>query len=87
MMYWRDDHDQDYSFGTASIRDTFDKTVPIMIEFETLEILPGVPQEIKLIIPLNDLDSQRPTTLFTKWTFELGSNRSYSIEVNFTISW
>ena len=86
-MFWRDERETGFSFGTASIVDTFDKIVPIRIEYETIEILPRVPQNIVLIIPIRELNSARPTTIFTRWVVELGDNRNYDVEVNFTISW
>ena len=49
-------------YGTASINDTFDKSVPIKLEVSNNEVTPGVEQTVNFIIPLNDLDVQKPTT-------------------------
>lgn len=73
-------------FGTASINDTFAKKVPLKIEYNNQEVKANEQQEITLVIPVKDLDVNKPTTLYTKLSIEK-NNVYQEISVNFTISW
>lgn len=73
-------------FGTASISDTFDKTVPFQYEYETSTVEKGVYQDLTLRIPITDLDVQRPTTLYCQLSvFVAGQQQRINLE--FDISW
>ena len=78
---WKND-----GYGTASINDTFDKSIPIDLEVSSIDVTPGVEQTVNFIIPLSDLDVQKPTTLYTLLSIERNGNFE-QITVNFTISW
>ena len=86
-MKWNDRYNNGNSFGSASLSELFDKTVPIQIEYENLNIIAGESQDITVRVPLSNLSESRPTNLFTKLNVELGSNRNYDVLVNFTMSW
>lgn len=73
-------------FGTASINDTFSKTVPIDYEYENSTVQKGVYQELTIRVPITDLDVQRPTTLYCQLaTYVAG--RQQNIQLEFDISW
>ena len=77
---------KDGGFGTASINDTFAKKVPLSIKYINQEVKAKEQQSITLVIPVKDLDVNKPTTLYTKLSIE--KNNVYEeISVNFTISW
>lgn len=78
---WKSD-----GYGTASINDTFDKSVPIDLKISNSEVSPGVEQEVTFVIPLNDLNVKKPTSLYTLLSIERNGIFE-QIEVNFTISW
>ena len=77
---------KDNGFGTASVNDTFDKTVPLKINIDNSNVQSGINQEFTLVIPINDLDVQKPTTLYTLLCIERNGKQE-DIRVNFTISW
>ena len=75
-------------YGTASISDTFDKVVPITVEYEHEEMKKGEPQEITIIIPLQNLDVNRPTTISSKLEMYYGNNKTEeAVRIDFTFSW
>ena len=76
-------------YGTACINDTFDKAVPIQVEYEKEEIRKGETQHVILKIPVNDLDVKKPTTLSVKVEMYRGKQKSTeeAIRLDFTISW
>ena len=77
---------KDEGFGTASINDTFDKKVPVKINYNHKDVNAYEEQEVELVISVNDLNVKKPTTLYTRLAIE--RNGKYSeISVNFTISW
>lgn len=73
-------------FGEASILDTFSKKVPIRINIDNENVKSGVKQEIELLIPVNDLDVKKPTTLYTHLSI-IRNGKDEEISVNFSISW
>jgi len=78
---WKDD-----GYGTASINDTFSKSVPLDLEVSNNHVEAGVEQTVTFVIPVNDLDVKKPTTLYTLLSIERNGVFE-QIKVNFTISW
>ncbi|MDE5994560.1 MAG: zinc-ribbon domain-containing protein [Oscillospiraceae bacterium] len=77
---------QHRGFGVASIRDSFDKTVPIKYDYEKSTVEKGVYQKLTLRIPVTDLEVQRPTTLYCQLSvFVAGQQQRINLE--FDISW
>lgn len=73
-------------FGTASINDTFDKTVPIEYEYENSTVTKGEYQNITIRIPVTDLEDQRPTTLYLRLASYIGGVQE-DIALEISISW
>lgn len=72
-------------FGTASINDTFDKTVPLEYEYEKATVVKGEYQKVTIRIPLADLDEQRPTTIYLRLaTYVAGRNEDVRLELDMT---
>lgn len=72
-------------FGTASINDTFDKTVPLKYEYEKATVVKGEYQKITIRIPLADLEEQRPTTIYLRLaTYIAGRNENIKLELDMT---
>lgn len=74
-------------FGTASINDRFDKTVPVSIEFSNQEVAANVKQKITLKVSTKDLDVKKPTTLYMNLVGLDNNSNDINIRINFTISW
>jgi len=51
-------------YGRASISDTFDKVVPLVVETEDKILDPKDFEKLRIKIPVGDLDVQKPTTLY-----------------------
>lgn len=66
-------------FGTASVTDTFDKTVPIRMEST------GDGRYL-ISVPLADLDVKKPTTLSLKLSVFVNNNPE-NVRIDFSISW
>lgn len=73
-------------FGTASINDTFNKTVPIEYEYENSNVTMGEYQNITIRIPISDLDVQKPTTLYCRLATYIGGMQK-DIQLEFDIAW
>lgn len=73
-------------FGTASITDTYDKTVPFQYEYEQSTVTRGEYQSLLLRIPVTDLDVQKPTTLYLQSAVYVNGKQDL-IKLNFAISW
>ncbi len=73
-------------FGTASITDTYDKSVPIKYEYDSSTVKMGEYQNITIQVPLSDLDNQRPTTLHCRLATYVGGVQK-NIELVFYITW
>lgn len=75
-------------YGTASVTDKFDKVVPIRMGYEEEQIKKGETQKITLLIPTEDLDTKKPTTLSVKLELYRGSQKKETqIRMDFTIAW
>lgn len=73
-------------FGSASITDTYDKVVPIKYEYEKSTVTKGEYQNITIRVPLQDLNVQKPTTLYCKLAIYYAGNHK-DINLEFNISW
>ena len=74
-------------FGTASINDTFDKTVPIKVIYDSKKVAnDGSITYFKVKIPLSDLGVQKPTNIYVEFDFLVGGEREV-FEAGFDLSW
>jgi hypothetical protein len=82
---WKDEYDSGAGFGQASIRDTFDKAVPIEILYDKKKSSYGQKQKLKVEVPLSDLDVDRPTTVYLQLVaFVNGTERQIKLTLNMT---
>jgi hypothetical protein len=83
---WWDPNKSGSGFGEASVTDTFDKTVPLEIEWQRQSNANGEAQLITLKVPVDNLDVQKPTTMFLRLFAEV--NGVYDeIGMDLTFSW
>ena len=74
-------------FGTASITDTFDKTVPIKLIYDSKYVNnKGEATEFELKIPLTDLGVQKPTNINVEFDF-LVNNERQTFKASFDLTW
>ena len=74
-------------FGTASINDTFDKTVPIKIIYDSKKVdNNGGKTSFTAKIPLSDLGVQKPTNINLKFDFLVNGERK-TFKAGFDITW
>ena len=74
-------------FGTASINDTFDKTVPIKVNYDSKEVdNKGGRTWFDVKIPLSDLGIQKPTNIYIKFDFLVDGERE-NFEAGFDLTW
>ena len=82
---WKDDQQNGYGFGLASITDTFDKTVPLTINWGRQYSSFGQSQDLEVVIPLTDLDIQKPTNLYMKlFAYIDGSDEEVKLDLSVT---
>ena len=62
LEYFEDNGNAGY--GRASISDTFDKVVPVIVETEDKVLDPEDFEKLRIKIPVGDLDVKKPTTLY-----------------------
>ena len=75
------------NFGTASINDTFDKTVPIEIIYEDKNVNnKGERTYFTAKIPLSDLGVQKPTNIYLQFDFLVNGVRQ-TFRAGFDLSW
>jgi hypothetical protein len=74
-------------YGTAAIRDTFDKVVPFDYSYGKEDIKKGETQKIVLRIPVRDLDVQKPTTLSVKIELYRNQKTEDRLRMDFTFAW
>ena len=73
--------------GTASINDTFDKTVPIIIIYDAKTVdNNGGKTCFTAQIPLSDLGIQRPTNINIKFDFLVDGERK-NFQASFDLTW
>jgi cold shock CspA family protein len=83
---WWDPNKNGNGFGQASITDTFNKKVPLDIKWQRQSSAKGQAQLIEIKVPINDLDVQKPTTMYLRLFAEI--NGVYQeIGVDLTFSW
>lgn len=74
-------------FGTASINDTFDKTVPIKVIYNSKTVdNKGGKTSFTVKIPLNDLGVQKPTNINIKFDFLVNGERE-TFQAGFDMTW
>ena len=74
-------------FGTASINDTFDKTVPIDVIYDSKNVdNNGGKTSFTVKIPLSDLGVQKPTNINIKFDFVVDGDRE-TFTAGFDLSW
>lgn len=74
-------------FGTASINDTFDKTVPIEIIYDSKAVdNKGGKTSFEAKIPLSDLGVQKPTNINLRFDFLVNDKRE-TFQAAFDITW
>ena len=74
-------------FGTASISDTFDKTVPIKLIYDSAVVNnSGETTEFELKIPLTDLGVQKPTNIYVDFDFLVNEKRE-TFKAGFNLTW
>ena len=83
---WRDDNNTGEGFGNASITDTFDKSVPLRIIYDTQSSNSGEAQSLVFKIPVTDLEVQRPTTVYLE-LYATVNGVDETINLSFTMSW
>lgn len=74
-------------YGTASVRDTFDKVVPFNMTYETEDIKKGKTQRIVLKIPIKDLEVQKPTTISVRIELYRNTKTEDQLRMDFTMTW
>lgn len=75
------------SFGTASINDSFDKTVPIEVIYSSKSVdNKGAQTDFSVKIPLSDLSVKKPTNIYIKFDFTVNGTRQ-TFESGFDLSW
>ena len=83
---WRDTQKNGYGYGLASITDTFDKSIPLTINWGKQYVAAGNKQNLEIVIPVTDLDVQKPTTLYLKLYGAIGGQDD-TVLVTFNITW
>ena len=74
-------------FGTASINDSFDKTVPIKVIYDEKTVNnKGEKTEFEVKIPLSDLGVQKPTNIYIEFDFFVNNTRE-NFEAGFDLTW
>ena len=74
-------------FGTASINDSFDKTVPIKVIYDNKVVNnKGGVTEFEVKIPLSDLGVQKPTNIYVNFDFYVNYKRE-TFKAGFDLTW
>lgn len=85
-MEWRDRYNEGSAAGTASINDTFDKVVPVRVEYEKRKTEANEPQSFTIIVPLSELNVSKPTNMY----FRVGitaNDQDTNLVFNFSMTW
>ncbi len=82
-MMWKGDS---VGFGVASTDETFATSVPVTVQYKDQKNAAGTEQDIFLIIPLNGLNNERPSNVYTK-LYTIINDEEVDVRVNFTIEW
>jgi hypothetical protein len=82
---WKDDQDNGYGFGLASITDTFDKSIPLQLNWNRQYSSYGEEQSFEIVVPVTDLEVQKPTNLYMKlYAYVDGSDDEVSVDLSIT---
>jgi hypothetical protein len=82
---WKDDQGNGYGYGLASITDTFDKSIPLQLNWDRQYSSYGQEQNFEIVVPVTDLDVQRPTNLYMKlYAYVDGSDDEISADLSIT---
>jgi hypothetical protein len=82
---WKDDNENGYGFGLASITDTFDKSIPLQINWDKQYNGYGDEQSFEIVVPVTDLEVQKPTNLYLKlYAFIDGTDDEVSADLSIT---
>ena len=74
-------------FGTASINDTFDKTIPIKVIYDSKNVdNNGGDTFFEVKIPLSDLGVQKPTNIYIEFYFLVNGKRE-DFTAGFDLTW
>lgn len=74
-------------FGTASINDTFDKSVPIEVIYSSKKVDNNSGMtEFSVKIPLSDLGVQKPTNVYIEFDFTVDTTRQ-TFKAGFNLTW
>ena len=74
-------------FGTASVNDSFDKTIPIKVIYNSKKVdNKGGRTDFEVKIPLSDLGVQKPTNINIKFDFLVNEERE-SFQAGFDLTW
>lgn len=85
VVKWKDDQKNGYGFGLASITDTFNKTVPLRLNWERQYSSFGQSQAFEVVVPVTDLEVQRPTNLYMKlYAYVDGSDDEVKLDLSIT---
>ena len=72
---------------SASINDSFDKTVPIDVIYDSKTVNnTGKETEFEVKIPLSDLGVQKPTNIYIEFDFFVNNTRE-NFEAGFDLTW
>lgn len=85
-MEWRDRYDKGHASGTASINDTFDKVIPVTLEYSQRTAKANESQDFTIEVPLADLDVDKPTDLY----FRIGitaNGEDTNLYFNISMTW
>ena len=72
--------------GTASINDTFDKTIPVKVHYEDAVTNAYEPQDFLIEVPLSDLNIETPTDMYFKVGIKAGG-REKDLTFNIAMTW
>ncbi len=85
-MEWEDHYNEGSAGGIASITDTFDKTVPVRVEYDKQSYAAKESQSFTIIVPLNDLDVKKPTNIYFKIGISV-KNKHQELMFNCSMTW
>lgn len=85
-MTWLDRYNEGCASGTASINDTFDKVVPVRVEYEKQSFSANESQSFTIKVPLDNLDVTTPSDLY----FRIGisvNGQNTDLLFNIAMTW
>lgn len=87
-MSWYDGSDSSgHSFGCASLSSSFDKTVPIVLYYETKDNAKGTPQNFTVEVPLSSLGEEKPTNLYLYACYLDSNGLQKNVYFDLTLEW